>query len=198
MIRLDAVNRVLVSAQLQPVAALTSPDRDTSKAITFLDDTVTRELEKGWGFNTNYDETLTAVAGAFTVPAGTLSLDVRADQSSKEIVVRNGALYDKTNNTAVFTEPTIKVDRIIAITFDNCPLVFQEWAVARASVIMAVQRSVDTVIANQLRDDESRAWRELKARDTQQSGLSVYNRWPLNMVSRRWPRLTGALPWGRG
>jgi len=182
---------------MQAVASLSSPDRMTTKAMTILDDTLTRELEKGWDFNSNYDEPLTAVAGAFTVPAGTLSLDVRPDQSSKDIVVRNGALYNKTNNTAVFTELTIKVDRVIAITFDNCPLVFQEWAVADACVRFAVEVSVDPQIANQLRASAARAWREAKARDTQQSSLSIYRRWPLNMISRRWPTLAGAWPWGR-
>lgn len=200
MLELDAVNRVLVSAQMQPVTALSSPDRMTAKANQILTDTSAREQEKGWEFNSNYDVTLTLSAGNFNVPTTpwtVLSLDVRPDQSSKDIVVRDGKLYDRTNNTFTFTEATIDVDITYLITFDNLPLVFQEYVVACAAVRFAIEVSVDKETATALRGYEARAWRELKARDTQQSSLTIYNRWPLNAISRRWPTLFGPSSWGR-
>ena len=200
MDRLAGVNRVLVSAQLQPVASLSSPDRLVSKATTILDDTSAREQEKGWDFNENYDVELTLASGNFTVPTTpwtVLALDVRPDQSSKDIVVRDGKLYDKTNNTFTFTEATIDVDIVYLITFDNLPLAFQEYVVACASVRFAVEVSVDPQTAAQLRMYEARAWQAVKSRTSKQESLSIYNRWPLNAISRRWPRMSNSLPWGR-
>lgn len=200
MNELAGVNRVLVSAQMQPVATLTAPDRMTAKAQTILADTSAREQDRGYDFNSNYDVTLTLSSGNFNVPTTpwtVLRLDVRPDQSSKDIVVRDGKLYDKTNNTFTFTEATIDVDIVYLITWDNLPLVFQEYAVACACVRFAVEVSVDPEIARQLRANEARAWVELKKADTQQSSQTMFNRWPLNWVSRRWPRLTGGQVWGR-
>lgn len=193
MDRLAAVNRILVSAQLEPVASLTgSLDRLETKAVTMLDDAVLRELEKGWDFNTDHDYPLTLSAGNFNVPTTpwtVLALDVRTDQSDKEIVVRDGKLYDKTNRTFTFTEATIDVDITWKIDFDNCPLAFQEQAVAFASVRFAVQVAVDPQTASQLREDKAEAKAQMRHADTQQAELSIYRRWPLNWVSRRWPRL---------
>lgn len=191
MLRLDAVNRILVSAQMQPVATLSSPDRLVSKATTILDDTVLRELERGWDFNTDYDYELTPTASEFilpTTPWSVLALDIRRVNSyGKDIVVRDGKLWDRTNHTSTFTEATINADITWDIDFDNCPLVFQEYAVACASVRFAVEVSVDPSIAQQLRVNEARTWAALKQRDTQQAELTVYDRWPLNSIASKWP-----------
>jgi hypothetical protein len=198
---LEAVNRILVSAQMQPVTTLSSPDRDTSKADQMLLDTNAREQERGWDFNSDYNVTLTAVASNFTVPTTpwtVLSLDVRPDQSSKDIVVRDGKLYDKTNNTFTFTETTIDVDITYLITFPNLSLVFQEYVVACACVRFAEEVSVDPMIAQQLRANEARAWQRVKQADNQQSRQSIYYRWPLNWISRRWPNFATPTSWGRG
>lgn len=193
MLRLDAVNRILVSAQMPTVTTLSSPDRLVAKAITILDDTVLRELERGWDFNTDYNYELTPTASEFIIPTtpwSVLALDIRRENSyGKDIVVRDGKLWDRTNHTDTFTESTIKADITWDIDFDNCPLVFQEYAVACACVRFAGEVSVDPQIVQQLRVNEARAWQALKQRDTQQSETTVYDRWPLNEVSRRWPRI---------
>lgn len=188
MNHLAAINALLTSAQLSTIASESSPDVNTAKAITILDATVLRELERGWGFNTDYDVPVATVPG--TPPAGTLSLDVRPENSGgKDIVLRDGVLYDRTNRTSTFTEAEIKCDLATTRTFDNCPLVFQEYVVASAAVRFAVQVSVDPDTARQLRADEARAWQALVLRDDQQLSTSIYQRWPLSHVSRRWPSL---------
>lgn len=200
MLILDGVNRILVSAQMQPVASLSSPDRLTSKAQQILEDTTDRELERGYDFNQDYDYTLTPTASQFPIPTSpwtVLSLDIRPENSNgKDLVVRDGKLWDRTNHTATFTESTFKADITWAIDFDNCPLVFQEYVVACASVRFAVEVSVDPMVAQQLRANEARAFHNLKSRDTQQASLTILNRWPLNAIARKWPRINIGLPWG--
>lgn len=191
MLILDAVNRVLVSAQLQPVTTLASPDRLVSKANTIIEDVRRRELEKGWNFNEEYDLPVAAVATIIAVPASTLAVDIRPENcGGKDIVVRNGQMYNRTDLTNDFGTQTLKLDVIYDITFDNCPLVFQEYVVACASVKFAVQVSVDPDTARQLRSDEARAWQRLRQSDTQQSSLSVLNRYPIVQIARRWPQIT--------
>lgn len=194
MLRIDAINRVLVSAQLQPVTTLAAPDRFVSKAATIVDDTVLRELEKGWNFNTDYNKPILAVAGIIATPTGTLSIKVRPENANgKDITERNGQLYDKTNRTNVFTEAQILCDVSIEITFDNCPRWFQEYVVSSASAEFAIKVSVDPQIAAQLQREWYEARARMKGADTEQSGSSLFGRGPLWNIARRWPRLNG---WG--
>ncbi len=199
MNELEAVNRILVSAQMQPVASLSSPDRMTSKAQQILTDTSLREQERSWDFNSDYEFELTASAGQFTIPTTpwtVLSLDIQPYNSNgKDIVVRDGKLWDRTNHTFTFAETTIKVDITWAIDFDNCPLVFQEKAVAAACVRFAIEVSVDPQIAAGLVQNKRDAEALLRVRDTAQSSQSIYDRWPLSEVSRRWNTLLGRGRW---
>lgn len=201
-VRIDAVNRILVSAQLATVTTLSSPDVLVAKAMTILDDTVLRELERGWDFNQDYNYELLPTASQFilpTTPWTVLSLDIRPVNSvSKDITVRDGKLWDKTNHTSTFTEASILADITWAIDFDKLPLVFQEYVVASASTRFAVEVSVDPDIAQQLRANEARAWQALKQRDNTQSSQSSWSRWPMNLISRRYPRFAGPTSWGRG
>lgn len=193
MLHLAGINRILVSAQLQPVTTEASPDRFVAKAITMLDECVLRELERGWAFNTDYDlpiSTIPAGNGTITPAAGTLSIDVRPENcGGKDIVFRDGVLYDRTNRTSTFTEASIKCDVSTTRTFDNCPLVFQEYVVACACVQFASEVSVDRENLGVLRGNQARTWQALVMRDEQQLSTSIYQRWPLSNISRRWPSL---------
>lgn len=192
MLELAGVNRILVSAQLPTVTTLSSPDRLVAKAQQILEDTTLRELERGWDFNTDYDYTLSPTASEFIVPTtpwAVLALHVRRENTSKDITVRDGKLWDKTNHTATFTEATMKADITWSIDFDNAPLFFQELSVACASVRFAMEVSVDPSIVQQLIRNEARAWHTAKQRDTQQSQVTAFDRWPLNSISRAWPRI---------
>jgi len=202
MLELDAVNRILVSAQLQPVSSLSSPDRLVSKAIQILEDTNLRKLERGWDFNTDYSYPLAPTASEFPVPTtpwSVLALHIaRENSNGKHIVVRDGKLWDKTNHTSTFTEDEFKADITWAIDFDDLPLAFQECVVASASTRFAVEVSADPAIAQQLLMYEIEAWKTLKQRDTQQSGATIYDRWPLNAIADKWTRIRPGVPWGRG
>lgn len=196
MLRLDAINRVLTSAQIQPVASLTSPDSLVSKAITFVDNVTLRVCEQGWDFNQDYDWPLTPVSNQIPVPtvaAGftwdALNVDVRPENSEgKDIVVRDGKLWNKTDRTFTFIRVTpLYVDITWDIDFDNLPLVAQEYIVACASVQFISHVAVDPETAKALRAEEARAWFLLKQRDTQQSSASVLNRHPINQLQSLWP-----------
>lgn len=191
MIQLDAVNRILTSAQMPTVASLSSPDEFTSKAITILEDTKKRTLEMGWDFNQDYDYSLTPTANEYplpTTPWTVLALDITdANAGGKDIVVREGQLYDRTNNTFTFTETELLATITWNIDFDDLPLVAQEYIVACASVKFAVHVSVDGATAQFLRLEEARAWARLKQADTQQGEKSPMKRNPLYNIARKWP-----------
>lgn len=190
MLRLDAINRVLVSAQLVAVSSLSSPDEMVSKAITIFDDVTRKELERGWDFNTDYDYALSPTLSQFplpTTPWAVLACNIRPSNSGgKDIVVREGKLYDKTNRTFTFTESEIKADLTWDIDFDDLPLVMQEFIISAASVKFSVQVSVDPALTAQLRVEERDAWSRLKQSDSQQSEASVYQRYPLAQIARNW------------
>lgn len=192
MTTLEAISRILVSAQLNAVASLSSPDANTTKAISLLDSERKRVLELGWDFNQDYNYPLTAVAGIISVPTTpwvALNVDVQPYNSYRDIVVRDGKLYDKTNRTFTFSETSINVDVTWLVDFDTLPLVAQEYLVACTSVKFAVQVSVDPDVARQLRLDEMRAWFALKQRDTTQSSASHLNRHPTAQIAQNWPKI---------
>lgn len=191
MLELDAVNRILTSAQMPVVASLASPDEFTSKAIVFLASERKRILEQGWDFNQDYDYTLTPTAGEFilpTTPWTVLAIDIPSwNSNGKDIVQRDGKLYDKTNNTFTFTESSLDATITWDIDFDDLPLFAQEYVVACSSVRFAVHVNVDRETAQFLRIEEQKAWARMKQADTQQSEASPLKRYPLAQIASKWP-----------
>lgn len=191
MLELDAVNRILTSAQMPVVASLSSPDEFTSKAITILADERKRILEQGWDFNQDYDYVLTPTAGEYilpTTPWAVLAIDIPSwNSAGKDIVQRDGQLYDKTNNTFTFTETTLKATITWDIAFVDLPLFAQEYVVCCSAVRFGMHVAVAPEIVQFLRLEESKAWARMKQADTQQSEASPLRRYPLAMIASKWP-----------
>jgi hypothetical protein len=199
MTQLEGVNRILRAGQINPVSSVTSPlDRFTHRAVTILEEELRRTLQLGWGFNTDHDFELTAVAGVFSAPADSLSTDILPHNSNgKHIVVRAGVLYDVTNNTGTFTETTLKAKIVRYIAFEDCPLVAQDFIVASARMEFAATVTVDDATFMKLRREKFDAEGALRRGDTSQESLNSHSRYPIAQIAATWPPLGGASehPW---
>ena len=186
---LEAVNRILRVGQINPVTSTTPPiDRYTALAVAILEEELVRVLTFGWYFNTDYNYQLNAVLGQIAVPADALSIDIEPQNSNgKDIVDRNGYLYDRTNNTATFTESYIKATVVRYVTFDNCPLEIQEYIITCAQLEFASKATVDQATVYNIEKTKMDRWQALKRADTTKDSLNTQNRYPINQIARTWP-----------
>lgn len=104
--RLEAVNTMLAAINEDPVSSLTDGPVDVVMAEDFLDRTSRRIQTKGWHFNSVDDyETSLDVDGYVNVPSNTLSAVRGRTEQSLDIVLRGTRMFDRENNTFVFTRP---------------------------------------------------------------------------------------------
>ena len=72
---------------------------------------------------------------------------------SRDVVVRNGRLYDLVNHTDEFTE-TLYLDLVTLYAFEDLPNPFQRYITYRAAVRAATQLVSNPQLAQLLKEDE--------------------------------------------
>jgi len=152
---LQAVNKILQSVGTRSVAALsaTSPV-DVLLAQQILSD-VTRERQLN-GYHWNRIYTTTAApdgAGTITLDSSWLRVDTRAEDAYTDVVKVGTYLFDRMNDTAVFTS-ALKVTVLIERPLTEIPEDFIEWIIAESSRKFQAILQGDARRDNQLRGDE--------------------------------------------
>lgn len=106
MNRLDAVNEILAAISLRPVAELdTNGASLAADAERWLDREMLRIQSQGWHYNIRRDVDMTPDGDGFIIPDNdVIWLDSDQEDSDKDVALVGGKLYDKDNNTYVFTE----------------------------------------------------------------------------------------------
>jgi hypothetical protein len=105
-----------------------------------------REVDNmGWHYNTEKDVEMSFDSDGFiTVPTSVVRLDVAVgNHTDKDIVLRNGRLYDLKDHTYVFTE-VIKVDAVYHLVWEELPESAKRYITIRAARILQ-----DRVIGDQ-------------------------------------------------
>lgn len=135
--KLEAVNTILAAIGEQPVSSLSSGLVDAEAAEVVLTKTTKDVLARGYHCNTDHDfELVPDVDGYIWVPSGTLSVD--PVDRSQDYVVRDGKLYDRDEQTYVFTE-SVKVDLIQEMDFEDLPYALARYIEARSARIFQEQ-----------------------------------------------------------
>ena len=150
---LPAVNEILASVGQAPVSTLDQTNPDVAIAYdTML--RVSREVQaEGWSFNTEYHyKTTTDENREFVIPNNMLQVDlstaitssIRAGttNSDKDVVRRDGKLYDKNKDkewTLLTDEAggTIYLDIVWNFDWIDLPVPFQDYIVARAATLVS-------------------------------------------------------------
>jgi len=120
---LEAVNLVLQMMGEAPVSGLTGQFGLSQQASDAIATASRKVMMEGWSFNTDYQRTLqrNSVTNQIDVPASALRVEInRFDYSSLDIVQRGSKLYDRKNNTYVFTQD-IKADVSFGLEWDELP-----------------------------------------------------------------------------
>ena len=165
---LSAVNSILGSIGQSPITSLTESggiDPLNNPEISFIKnllDEVSKDVQTtGWHFNTQNKVKIEPDSnGNFIVPANAILFDISEGQidRNRDVVRKNGKLFDLVQNTDVFTQG-FYFDIISLYQFVDVPPAIQRYIISRAAVRAATQlvSNADLVKLLQLEEQQARA-----------------------------------------
>jgi hypothetical protein len=141
---LQAVNEILASVGQAPVTTLEQTNPDVAIAYDTLIQ-VSREVQaEGWTFNTEYEYPITPDNNdEILIPNNVLAMDLTPDYGDKDVVRRNGKLYDKIAHSYEFTEK-VYCDIIWYFDWVDLPTPIKDYIVARSASIVSTRIVGDT------------------------------------------------------
>jgi len=146
---LSAVNSILGSIGQSPVTTLNYENPEVSYIYNILTEVNKDVQNEGWHFNTEYHIATEPDANKhITIPNNAIRYDIHdgLKDKSKDVVMRNGRLYDLVNHTDEFTQTLY--------TFEDLPNPFQRYITYRAAVRAATQLVSNPQLAQLLKEDE--------------------------------------------
>ena len=168
---LSAVNSILGSIGQSPVTTLGTITTSSGSVINTFENpeiafihNLLREVNvdvqsEGWSYNTETNYKFTPdVNGYFQVPSNVIRYDIHDGQNirTKDVVVRNGRLYDKVEHTDVFTTD-LYLDIVTLYEFDDLPSVFKRYITYRAAGRAAAQLVANPQLVQLLATQEAQA-----------------------------------------
>ena len=157
---LSAVHSILGSIGQSPITELNFENPEVSFIYNILTEVNKDVQNEGWHFNTEYHIKLTPedTTKYITLPANTLRYDIHDGlvDKTKDVVVRNGRLYDLVYHTDEFDDD-IYVDAVTLYPFADLPNPFQRYITYRSAVRAATQLVSNPNLAQALQVDENKA-----------------------------------------
>ena len=169
--KLEAVNSMLGHIGESPVNSISNTNAlpvSAATAISALDEISRAVQSDGWQFNTEVNVSLSPAGdGTITLSGDILELD--PIDTSIDVVQRGLSLFDRSNNTTVFTSD-LKVNQTRLLDWDSLPEPARRYITLRASRVfqgrIVGSRELEALIAR----DEYKAYAALMDFD---SGLSL-------------------------
>ena len=156
---LSAVNSILGSIGQSPVRSLNYENPEVGFIYNILTEVNKDVQNEGWHFNTEYHiKTEPDANKHITVPSNALRYDINdgLKDRTKDVVMRDGKLYDLVDHTNEFTG-TLYLDLVTLYAFEDLPNVFQRYITYRAAVRAATQLVSNPQLTTLLQNDENRA-----------------------------------------
>ena len=184
---LPAVNEMLASVGQAPVTTLDQTNPDVAIAYDTLIQ-VSREVQaEGWSFNTEYDYPQTTTNKQYVIPNNMLQVDLaegnfssRVATGDKDVVKREGKLYDRYNHTYDIRDSDVDDNLKLDVTwwFDwvDLPIPIQDYIVSRAAVIVSSRLVGDGGQYQMLQQREAYTRAMALEYETQQGDYSFFGR----------------------
>ena len=182
---LSAVNSILGSIGQSPITTLNFQNPEISFIYNILTEVTKDVLNEGWHFNTEEHLPFTPDSNKnILIPSNCLRFDLHEGQvsRSKDLVTRNGKLYDKVNHTDEF-DGELLLDVVYLFSFNDIPSVFQRFIIAKASTRAAAQLITNTELVQLLQQQEALSRASVMEYECQQGDHS-YMGWPENSSYR--------------
>lgn len=173
--KLAAVNLMLSNIGETPVSTLSGADGDAfvASAVSILEET-TRAVQSGrWEFNVDTDYELTFDGyGYINITDDMIEVDPSSRSASVDANVKNGKLYDKTNQTYVWTT-NVYCNIKWEYTFEQCPQYIRQYIAVRAARVFARRMLGDTTGQQLTTEDEVQARADAKSADLRNADVNM-------------------------
>ena len=173
---LSAVNNILGAIGQAPLTELNFENPEVSFIFNLLRDANVDTQAEGWHFNTEkHVEFAINSNGKIAIPNDVLSLDLHDNYTrrTKDLVRRNGFLYDKINHTDVFTSNLV-LDVVKLYAFEDLPIVFRRYITYRASRMAATQLVANPQLVKLLAQQEALSRAALQEYECNQGDHSMF------------------------
>ena len=176
---LSAVNSILGSIGQSPITAINLTalqDPEVALVHNILME-VTKDVQnEGWHFNQEEHYLKSPDSnGHFLIPNNYLRFDVHDGlyDRSRDVVKRDGKLYDKVEHTDVFTSD-LYFDITYLFDFEDIPSAIQRYIIARASVRAATQVVSNADLVQLLQLEEAKTLASAKEYDCEQGDHTFF------------------------
>ena len=156
---LSAVNSILGSIGQSPITTLNFTNPEVSYIYNILTEVNKDVQNEGWHFNTEEHVKVEPDADKnITLPTNTLryTLNDGLADKTKDLVVRDGKLYDLIDHTNEFSG-AVYLDVTTLYAFEDLPNVFQRYITYRSAVRAATQLVSNPQLVQLLQQDEAKA-----------------------------------------
>ena len=176
---LSAVNSILGSIGQSPITAINLTnlqDPEIALVHNILME-VTKDVQnEGWHFNQEEHYIKSPDSnGHFLIPNNYLRFDVHDGlyDRTRDVVKRDGKLYDKVEHTDVFTSD-LYFDITYLFDFEDIPSAIQRYIIARASVRAATQVVSNADLVQLLQLEEAKTLASAKEYDCEQGDHTFF------------------------
>ena len=176
---LSAVNSILGSIGQSPITSLnlTALQNPEISMVHNILMEVTKDVQnEGWHFNQEEHCPKSPDAnGHFLIPNNYLRFDVHDGlyDRTRDVVKRNGKLYDKVEHTDVFSGE-LYFDITYLFDFEDIPSAIQRYIIARASVRAATQVVSNQELVQLLQLEEAKTLASAKEYDCEQGDHTFF------------------------
>jgi hypothetical protein len=185
--KLSAVNAMLLAAKIAPVNTLNEPrPEEVGVAVSTLERVSTEVQLPGWSFNTETNYTLTKdTDGYITFPSNAVrfKVDMSSLQNKADPVLRGQRLYDRYNQTFVWTANVKLIKLVRILEWDEIPETARHYiALKAARVYLSHITGRDVMPASM---EEAEAFKTFSHDFTDTRRPNVFNNAEMSLVADR-------------
>lgn len=184
---LDALNTILDCIGVAPVSSVSDPSLDVLKARNTLAQ-VSREVQsQGWHWNTDTEYPLTRDgSGQYVLPSNILRIDTADSCGDRDVVARQGKLWDRDNRTWTFST-NLKFNIVWLFEFEELPEAARNYITLRAARRFQ-QRALGSGTLSRFNEaDEAQAYAILREAEADTEDSSIFQSWSVSRVLNRDP-----------
>ena len=189
MSELDAVNLMLMTIGEYKVNDLINLAGRSDAAIAkdILNNTSRAVQSKGWTFNTDFDVILAPdTEGQIELGTSILRIDTTSvvRSSQKDIIERANKLYDRQNNTHIFTD-NVTVNTVTYFNFEDLPEAARRFIAIRSARVFHDRVVGSGELHRFFQEDEGQAWSELLEYESNVGDYTIFDAYDVYRVVER-------------
>ena len=173
---LSAVNSILGAIGQAPLTELNFDNPEVSLIYNLLRDANVDTQAEGWHYNTEKHVRFAInTDGKIAIGNDILSMDLHDNYTkrTRDLVRRNGFIYDKQDHTDVFTQD-LDLDVVRLYNFEDLPIVFRRYITYRASRVAATKLVANPQLVKLLAQQEAIARAALMEYECNQGDHSMF------------------------